>query len=344
MRALIGLVAGLFISLLLTALVGENPLTVLQVILRSAVGSLDDLALTLFYSTSLIFTGLAVAMAFRAGLFNIGAEGQLSISALALAALAPHVVGWSPLLFLPLALITTICAGLLWGLIPGWIRAYRGGHEVVVTMMLNFVAAGVVNYFVVGALRDPESQSPETLPLPENLLLRAYDPLQRSLPDSPLNSTFLLALFCCFALWFFLRGSRFGFHLRALSGNPVAAATQGIDTRKLQLWAMALAGAFASGVALNEVLGNSGKLKLGFSADFGFVGIAVALLARNHPLAVIPSAILFGVLTKGTGDLDIETESITRDFTRIMQAVIILSISVASFLQWPFSRKSEVKK
>jgi simple sugar transport system permease protein len=194
------------------------------------------------------------------------------------------------------------------------------------------VAAGLANYFVVGILQNPESQSPETAPIQESLLLRAYDPLAKLFPNSPFNASFFLAIALCFASAWLLKFTRFGFQIRSLRANPLAARNFGIDVRKIQLLSLAFAGAVAGLVAVNEILGNSGQFRLGFSADFGFVGIAVALLARNNPLGVILSAMLFGLLLKGTGDLDIETEYITRDFSRILQAIIILSISVVSFM------------
>lgn len=331
MRALLGLLIGMAISLGIAAIAGENPFHVLKIIGLSALGSPEDFALTLFYATSLIFTGLSVAFALKAGLFNIGAEGQLTISAITLAAVAPSL----QMLPLPVFLIATgssaLLAGFLWGALPGWIKAYRGGHEVVITMMLNFVAASIANYLVVGPLRDPNTQNPESLPIDEAMLFRAFDPLQNIAPGTPLNLSLFIAIGTAVALWVFFRFSRTGFRFRAAGLNETAARLQGIPVRRYKLLALAFAGMLAGGVALNEILGASGKYRLGFSADYGFVGIAVALLARGNPLGVLGSALLFGILQKGAGDLDLETDNITRDFSRVMQAVIILSISVLSF-------------
>lgn len=331
MKAVLGLLLGIGISLAIAAGAGENPLHVLDVIGKSALGSPDDIALTLFYATSLMFTGLSVAFALRAGLFNIGAEGQLTISAITLAAVGPSL----QTLPLPVFLLGTcgsaLLAGFLWGAIPGWIKAYRGGHEVVITMMLNFIAASIANYLVVGPLRDTTTQNPESIPIDEAMLFRHYDPVQALAPGTPLNLSLLIAVGAAVALWFFLRFTRIGFRFRAAGLGETAARLQGIPVRKYKWLALAVAGMLAGGVALNEILGAAGKYRLGFSADYGFVGIAVALLARGNPLGVIFSAVLFGILQKGAGDLDLETEHITRDFSRVMQAVIILSISVLSF-------------
>lgn len=331
MRSVLGLILGIALTLALAAGAGENPIHVLKVIFMSALGSPEDFALTLFYATSLIFTGLSVAFAFRVGLFNIGAEGQLTIAAISLAAVAPTLESLPYSLFMLGVLTTSLSAGFLWGAIPGWIKAYRGGHEVVITMMLNFIAAGVANYLVVGPLRDTGTQNPESIPIREDFLLRSFDPVQKWIPGTPLNLTFLIAVAASIAVWIFFRYTRFGFQLRAVGGNEVAAKLQGIPVQFWKFISMGVAGLLASGVAINEVLGASGKYRLGFSADYGFVGIAVALLARNHPLGIIGSAVLFGILQKGAGDLDMETDHITRDFSRILQAVIILSISVVAF-------------
>lgn len=321
MRAVFGLFVGIFISLILAGVAGENPVHILTVLGKSAVGSSYDLGLTLFYSTSLIFTGLSVCIAFHAGLFNIGAEGQLNVAAFAMAAtgiLFPKLPpGIAPLV----AIIFGIFAGALWGFIPGFLRAKRGSHEVIMTMMMNFIASGLVSYYVVGALKNPNSQNPETAEVATQFLLRSAQ------QESPLNFSFAVAVLLAIAVWIFLYKTVWGFELRSVGQNEEASEIAGIQSQKYQMLSLCLAGAFAGFVGLNEVLGYAGKYRLGFSADFGFVGIAVALLARNNPLAIIFTALLFGSLQKGASDLDMETTKITRDFAKIMQAIIILSVA-----------------
>ena len=322
----------------------ESPLHVLQVLLNSALGSADDFSLTLFYSTSLLFTGLSVAIAFQGGLFNIGAEGQLTMAALMTVVCAPFLAFAEGPVGVLLLVLVGMFSGALWAGISGWIKVFRGGHEVVVTMMLNFLAAGASTYLIVGPLHNPQSQNPESIPLAAGLTLRSIDPITRLFPTSPVNSSFLLAIFLCIFSWWLLRRTVVGYKLRATGTNETAARLHGISTDKFRLFVMMVSGAIASGAAINEVLGNSGKFKIGFSADFGFVGIAVALLARNNPLAVIPSALLFGVLQKGTGDLDLETQNITRDFSRVMQAVIILSVTIVASMNWEWAFASLKRK
>jgi ABC-type uncharacterized transport system permease subunit len=327
MKSTLGFIFGLGLALLLTAMVGENPWHVLMVLVHSSFGSWYDFGLTLFYCTSLIFTGLAVCIPFQAGLFNIGAEGQLTIGAFAMAAvgiLFPHLpFPWG----YGFALLTGALAAGVWGFIPGWLKAYRGSHEVIITMMLNFIAAGIVSYFVVGYFKNPLSQNPETAMIGPGYQFGDGDLLHRLSPDSPFNISFLFAVALCVLVWIFIYRTTWGFELRAVGQNEEAASFSGISTRKYKMLSLFLGGACAGLVGLNEILGSAGKFRLGFSAEYGFVGIAVALLARNNPLGILVSAFLFGALQKGASDLDIETDHITRDFAKILQAIIILSVA-----------------
>lgn len=343
-RALLGFVIGFAFCLGLAALAGENPLFVAQVIFKSAFGSADDLALTLFYTTSLIFTGLSVSVAYQGGLFNIGAEGQLVVASsaatavgLGLARFFPEVgFGFGFLLSLLIA-SAGIAAGALWGFIPGLLKAKRGAHEVILTMMLNFIAAGIAATFVTH-FQNPDSQNPESAVIPASLGWVAWDPLHALAPNTPFNLSFVIAVASALALGFVLTRSRWGFHLRATGQNEEAARFNAIPVDRLKIQALTLAGAFAGGVALNEILGSFLKYRLGFSPDFGFIGIAVALIAGGNPWGLLLSAFLFGALQKGASDLDLETTHITRDFARVLQAVLILSVT--AFALWPgFRRK-----
>lgn len=339
--ALIGLAAGLIISLTLCAVAGENPFHVGMILIKSAFGSRYDLGLSLFYTTSLIFTGLSVSIALHAGLFNIGAEGQLSIATLAAAAAGLLFPQLPPVMGFALCALSGILAGALWGMIPGVLKAWRGSHEVIITMMMNFIAAGLISYFVVGALQNTESQNPETASIPTSYMSQSWDPIQKLFPESQANFSFLVAVLLALFIYWFLKHTIYGYEIRVSGKNPEAASFSGLKPVRAQILAMTLSGALAGFVAWNEILGSIGKYRLGFSADYGFIGIAVALLARNNPLAIIASAFLFGSLQKGASDLDIETATITRDFARIIQAIIILSVilSVAYFEQ----RKQKIK-
>jgi simple sugar transport system permease protein len=328
---LLGLCLGIGAGLLVTKFAGENPMHVLQVIVHSAFGSRYDLGLTLFYSTPLIFCGLSVAIALKAGLFSIGAEGQLNVGALAAATVGacfPHVPG----IFAPcLALIAAAIAGGIWAWIPGWLRVMRGSHEVINTIMMNFIAYALVGWVVRTYLQNPSSQNPETRDMGPAYFIRTHDPIAHFFGDAPVSMAFPIVVFLALLLWLFLEKTKLGFEVKACGENEDAARLAGIPVKRVRLWAMALAGALAGWVALPEVLGNAGRYRIGFSADYGFIGIAVALLAQNNPLLVVPAGILFGALHKGAGDLDIETEHVTRDLSLIIQALVILSVSLSAY-------------
>ncbi len=334
-----GFLLGLTCALLLTFFAGENPLNILMILLRSAFGSSYDFGLTLAYATPMIFCGLSVAIAFHAGLFNIGAEGQLTIGTLTAA-----WVGVSfPQIPFPLAPVVAIASGIiagaLWGGLAGWLRAVRGSHEVIVTIMLNFVAAGFASWVTLNLIPNPNSQNPETAVVGSNYLTKDYDLIARLFPDTPANFSLVVAILVAIATWIFLWKTSLGFELRSVGYNPEASRRAGISEKKIRILAMFLAGSFAGLVAMSEVVGGVGQYRIGFSPDYGYIGIAVALLAQNNPLGIILSAFLLAALHKGAMDLDLETSTITRDFSRIIQAMIILGVSAQGYWLWISKRR-----
>lgn len=330
MKPIASVVLGLSMGLLVTNIAGENPWHVLQIMLRSAFGSRYDIGMTLFYSTPLIFTGLSVAFAFHSGLFNIGAEGQLALGALATAAAGIYFSNL-PFPIAPLfAILCALGAGALWGAIPGWLRAKRGSHEVINTIMLNFISAGLCSWITLYVLRNTESQNPETLQVGHAYLFSHVG----FFGDAPVGAPLFIALFAAIAVWFLLWKTTLGYEIRAVGQSETAAKAAGIDAVKIRILAMTIAGGLAGLVGVSEVLGNAGAFKLGFSPGYGYMGIAVALLGRNRPLGVVASALLFGALYKGTTDLDMETENVTRDLSQILQALVILCVSADGL--WTF--------
>jgi simple sugar transport system permease protein len=326
----LALAVGLALGLLVTWFAGENPWNILKIICRGAFGSGYDLGMTLFYSTPLIFTGLSVAVAFHAGLFNIGAEGQLTLGALAAAATGAL---WPtcPALIAPLlAGSCAIAAGGVWGAIPGWLKARRGSHEVINTIMLNFIAAGLASYVTLYLLKNPESQNPETRSVGTGYII----PQLSIFNPAPVSLALPLAIVCAGAVWLLLWRTTLGFEIRAVGQSEPAARAAGIDAGKIKIIALTLAGALAGLVGVAEVLGNAARFKVGFSPEYGFMGIAVALLGRNQPVGIVASALLFGALHKGAGDLDLETEHVTREVALILQALIILSVSAEGLWSW----------
>jgi len=336
-QPLLALSLGLGLGLAATWIAGENPARVLLILIRSAVGSRYDLGMTLFYATPLIFTGLSVALAFHAGLFNIGAEGQLSVGALAGAAVGavfPTMpFPWAPLL----AGVAIFGGGMVWGAIPGWLRARRGSHEVINTIMLNFIAAGLTSFVTLYVLKNPASQNPETRPIGSGYLMGQFG----WFGGAPVSAALPLALLTAVLVSVLLWRTVFGYELRAVGQNEVAARAAGIDAGRIRILALALAGGLAGLVGVGEVLGNAGKYRIDFLPGFGFMGIAVALLGRNQPAGVVAAAVLFGALHKGTADLDFETEHVTRELSLVLQALIILSVSADGLWSWLKRRRRE---
>ena len=324
--ALVGLTLGLGI----TWLAGENPLHVLSVLVRGAFGSRYDLGMTLFYATPLIFTGLSVAVAFEAGLFNVGAEGQLTVGALAAACVGATWRSLPPVVAPLMAAVAGMLAGAAWGAIPGWLRAKRQSHEVINTIMLNFIASALASYVVLHWLRNPASQNPETRDMGNTFLLSQFS----FFDGAPVSAALPIAFLTAAACYLLLTRTRFGYELRIVARNENAARLAGIDPARVRLIVFVISGALAGMVAVGEVLGNAGRFKLGFSPDYGFMGIAVALLGRNHPGGVVAAALFFGALHKGTADLDLETEHVTRELSLVLQGLILLCVSADGLWYW----------
>ncbi len=324
LKSAAGALLGFFIGLIICKLAGESPIKVLKVLYQSSFGTGYDFGMTLFYTAPLILTGLAVAIPFKAGLFNIGAEGQLTIGALAAAwagVLGAHLQ--SPAIAIGFAFILSFLAGGVWGAIPGYLKAKRGSHEVITTIMLNFIAAGATAYFTLYSIKDPDSSQAETIPIPPVFHLKPFQIFN----GAPMGELILVLIGIVLLLHFILWNSVWGYELKAIGENERAAETYGISKQKVWLSSMFVAGGIAGLVGVVEVLGNAHRFKIGFSADYGFVGIAVALVARGNILGILPSAFLFGILQKGAGSLDLETDKVTRDLSYIIQGLIILGVA-----------------
>jgi simple sugar transport system permease protein len=316
-------VAGLALAALLAGLAGDDPIAVLGILARSAFGSSFGFGYTLYYATPLLFAGLAVALPYRAGLFNIGAEGQLLAGAAAVAAVGIAFASLPAWAAIPLGIGAAAAAGAAWGLLAGWMRARRGAHEVIVTILLNIVAGALVNWIILALLKDPASQAAETLAIGPGFRIES-----RLVAGTPANWTLLLGIALAILAHLLLNRTVFGFEIRATGLNPAAARVQGIREARVLMIVMALAGALAGLVGVNEVMGQAWRLKDGFSPGYGYTGIAVALLARGRPLGVIPAALFFGALHRGAAELDIDAKNVSRDLALVMQAIVILVVAI----------------
>ncbi len=324
---------------------GENPLRAGELLLRGSLGSAEGLGFTLFYTTSYIFTGLAVALPFRAGLFNIGAEGQGTVAGVVLSTVALGTGGLPAWVALPLCLIGGMVGGMAWSLLPGWLQVRRGAHVVITTIMLNFIASALLSFLLVDTLRAPGSMQPESRAFADATALPRLDGLLERLgwqtTGSPLNVSLLLSLATACALAVLLARTRLGYRIRVFGLNPEAAIYAGYSPLRLTLAVMGLAGLCVGGAAANELLGAQNRLLLDFMGGAGFVGIAVAFMGRNHPLGVIPAALLFGILNQGGAELAFEMPRITRDTIVLIQGLVVLLVGGTGLLpQWTRAKEA----
>jgi simple sugar transport system permease protein len=326
---MINLAVAFIVAGFVVMLVGENPLRAAEILVQGAFGSGQNIAYTLFYATNFIFTGLAVAVAFHCGLFNIGGEGQAYIAGLgvALVCLAcDSVLPWWGTF--PLAILAAAAVGALWALVPAYLLAKRGSHIVITTIMFNFIAASAMVYLLVDVLKPASSMAPQTrdfLPgaqLPKlGWLLEMFGMTVRS---APLNISFLLALVMAFLVWVLIWRTKLGYEMRTYGFSPKAARYAGISETRIIIITMMISGALAGMMALNPIMGDQHRVQLDFVTGAGFVGIAVALMGRSHPAGIVPAAILFGVLYQGGAELAFDMPAISRDMIVIIQGLVIL--------------------
>ena len=311
------------------ALVGQDPLEVIQALVRGAFGSQRGLSYTLYYATTFIFTGLAVSVAFHAGLFNIGGEGQAILGGLGTGLVAlwlsPVLPAW---LMLPLMLIVGALFGAVWGAVPGYLQAYRGSHVVITTIMFNFIASSVLVYVLVNHLRPAGSMSVESVAFAASAHLPAVHEALAGLgiewSASPLNLSLVLALLAAFGVYLYIWRTRAGYHLRAVGSSPGAAQYAGISAHRQTVIAMAVSGALAGMVGMNEIAGVNGRLLLEFVSGAGFTGIAVSLMGRNHPVGIVLASILFGALFQGGAEVAFDVPGFSRDMVVMLQGFIVL--------------------
>jgi len=307
---------------------GESPGKVLRV-MAEGLATPDGIGAILFSATTLALTGLSVAFAFRAGLFNIGAEGQLLVGAFLAALTAIALPGLPSFLLVPACVVAAAAGGAAWGAIPGILRARFGAHEVIDTIMMNFVAAGLTSYLTVHVLQEPGVGIPQTAPIPLAARLPRLGEMGWPVPAaSPANASVFIALVAfALAAWVLYR-TPLGFEVRALGLGERAARTAGLPTGATLVASMAIAGACAGLAGVNDVLGFRHRFLDGFSGGVGFVGIAVALLGRARMGGVLAAAFLFGVLNAGALEVDLFTE-VPRELALVVQAAILLFVVAA---------------
>ncbi|MEJ6691717.1 MAG: ABC transporter permease [Paracoccaceae bacterium] len=321
------ILAGLLSALVILA-IGESPIEAVKLMITGALGSSYGWGYTLYYATNFMFTGLAVSVAFHARLFNIGGEGQAMLGGLgvALACLYIPWPHWS------LALLGAVIAGAafggLWALMPAYLQAKRGSHIVITTIMFNFIAAAFLNYLLVNVLRPQGSMDPATARFPDATQLPTLHDVLAPFGISfskaaPANISLLVAMLACVLVWVLIWRTRLGYEIRAFGHSDSAAKYAGINPVKITLIVMLVSGGLAGLMATNNVMGEAERLMLNATEGAGFIGIAVALMGRSHPLGVFLAAILFGFLYQGGAELALWTK-IPRELIVVIQALVIL--------------------
>ena len=337
-RAVLVPVLAVFTALLLGAVIivlaGGNPLAAYVGLFQGAFGSARALSETTVWATPYIFAGLAVALAFKGGLFNIGAEGQLAFGAVASAWVGyklPELLGINlpAILHLPLAVGAGMLAGGIWGAIPGWLKARTGAHEVINTIMMNYVALNLTSFLLNGSMKDPN---------PLNVVARTPQ-IAESARFPPLFAGFrihwgfVLALVAAGLVWWVLEKTTLGFEIRTSGANPDAARYAGVNVRRTIVVTMLLSGLLAGLAGAIEVTGLNYRHELGFSVGYGFDAIAIALLGKTHPLGVVLAALLFGAMRNGATRMQFLTQ-IPVDVISVIQALILLFVAADAIIRW----------
>jgi ABC-type uncharacterized transport system permease subunit len=316
--------------------VGGNPIAAYLGLIQGAFGTPQALSETAVWATPYIFAGLAVAFAFKGGLFNIGAEGQLALGAVASALIGYGLPEWlhmnlSPFIHIPMAVGLGMLAGAIWAGIPGALKAYTGGHEVINTIMMNYIALNITSFLLNGPMKDPD---------PLNLSARTPEIAQSARIPPIFASTalrvhwgFILALVAAGIVWWLLWKTTLGFEIRTVGSNPDAAKYAGINVKRTIIISMAISGALAGLAGAIEVTALNYRHELGFSIGYGFDAIAIALLGKTNPWGVVLAAILFGAMRNGGTRMQFLTQ-IPVDIISVIQALILLFVAADAIIRF----------
>ncbi len=340
---LISLILAAILSALVILAIGEDPVAAVKLMVDGALGSSYGWGYTLYYATNFMFTGLAVSVAFHARLFNIGGEGQAMLGGLGVALVALYI----PWPHWTLALLGAAAAaalfGAVWAAIPAYLQARRGSHIVITTIMFNFIAAAVLNYVLVNVLRPKGSMDPASARFPPSVHLPTLHEMLAPIgidfsKAAPANVTLLVAIGACVFVWLLIWRTRLGYEIRAYGHSETGALYAGISPFKIIMIAMLISGALAGMMAINNVMGEAERLVLNSTEGAGFIGIAVALMGRNHPFGVFLAAILFGFLFQGGAELALWTKIPTQLIVVIQALVILFTGALDNMVRMPLER------
>lgn len=324
----LAIVTALVISALIILSTGASVTAAYSGLFFGALGTRQAISDTLVDATPFILAGLAVAVGFKCGLFNIGAEGQLAMGAMFAAVVGFALPDLPMLIHLPLVVLAGAFGGALWGAIPGFLRAKTGAHEVITTIMLNYIAIRLTDYLIKVPFRDRTSSAPRTPFIAPSAEL---PPLFGA--DYRLHAGFLVALVMVFVIWWLLNKTTLGFEIRTVGANPDAAQYAGMSITRNFVLAMGISGALAGLAGASQVLGLEHNLKASFSAGYGFDSIAIALLAKSNPIGIIPAAIFWGALRNGAGLMQLQS-GISINLINIVQALVIVFVAADQIVRW----------
>ena len=309
--------------------IGMDPGQVLALLIQGAFGSRIGVSYTLYYATTFVFTGLAVAVAFHGGLFNIGGEGQAMLGGIGTALVALWLAdSWPAWIVLPLMVFAAAAFGMACAAVPAALQAWRGSHVVITTIMFNFIASALLSWLLLNVLKEPGNMTVESKSFGPGAHVPAVHEVFAAIgiewPRSPLNASVVLAALAAIVVYLLVWRSRPGYTLRAVGFAPEAARYAGIRPRAQVMFSMALSGALAGLVGINEVAGVHGRLLLDYVVGAGFAGIAVSLIGRNHPVGIVLASLLFGALYQGGSELAFEIQGFSRDMVFTLQGLIVL--------------------
>jgi simple sugar transport system permease protein len=316
---LVAVLLALLIGAILILLSGANPLEAYAALFEGAFGSVRAIGRTLEKATPLIFSGLAVAFAFKAGLFNIGAQGQLLFGAITAAAIGFGIQGLPAIIHIPLALLGGAVAGGLYASIAGVLKAYRGAHEVIVTIMLNYIAINITDYLSDGPWKDTS---------PGNVVARTPEIMESArIPNiGGIPFGFFLAILAAVVVWWLLSKTTVGFEIRTVGLNPHAARYAGIKVAQTIVLTMVISGMLAGLGGAVETMGVVYRYQPGFNIGLGFDGITVAMLGKTNPFGVIPAALLIGAMKAGSAEMQFSS-GVAKEITDVIQALILFFVS-----------------
>lgn len=337
----LAILTAVIIGGIIIIIVGGDPIRAYAGLIQGSFGSTKALSETAVWATPYIFAGLAVALAFKGGLFNIGAEGQLAVGAVFSALIGYALPGWLgfdiPLIIhLPLTIIIGMLMGGVWAGIVGWLKAYTGGHEVINTIMMNYIALNTTSFLLNGVMKDPS---------PTNVIART--PLIADSARMPeifeglrIHWGFILALLVAFFIWWLLNKTTLGFEIRTVGLNPDAAKYAGINVKRITILTMVFSGMLAGLAGSIEVTGLNYRHELGFSIGYGFDAIAIALLGKSHPLGVVLASFLFAAMRNGATRMQFLTQ-LPVDLISMLQALILLFVAADAIVRYIYRIKSK---